>query len=415
MKTFAIATLGCKVNQYDGDDVRRQLKGYGEVDFSDRADLYIVNTCGVTAEAEAKARQLLRRAKRNNPGAFLVLTGCFRPEDRDQLRSLGVDLFVPNAQKARRAELLDDEHAREGADETLGSTKRTRVFIKVQDGCDQHCSYCAIPSFRGALSSRPLDEVVEEVRALGAAGVPEVVLTGIHLGKYGVDLDEPADLAGLVAALLQKTTVPRFRLSSLEPQEVTGDLIELMASERRLAPHLHLPLQSGNDRILAQMNRPYDSAGFKATVSRIDQAVPGIGLTTDVMVGFPGETEAEFVETLTLLESGGLSRLHVFKFSARPGTPAATMPGAVSEAVKSARASRARELGQILLRDYCAGFVDRIVETVPEPPRDGAQTGLTGEYLRVKFNQALAPIGRICQVRVEKSEDGFLLGRVQDG
>ncbi len=414
MKTFALATLGCKVNQYDGDDIRQRLRAYRQVDFSEAADLYIVNTCGVTAEAEAKARQLLRRAKRTKPDAFLVLTGCYRPEEQERLRALGVDLFISNAQKARLPELLDSEQAERAAGEPSRSTKRTRAFVKVQDGCDQRCSYCAIPDFRGAPFSRAVDDVIDEIGDLSAAGVPEVVLTGIHLGKYGVDFEGTMDLAALTRTVLRETGIARLRLSSLEPQEVTDDLIELMTAEVRLARHLHLPLQSGSDRILKRMNRPYDSAGLKATVARIAGAMPDIGLTTDVMTGFPGESDADFEETLELIESCGFSRLHVFKFSPRPGTPAAVMPETVAETKRSARAARTRELGGRLLAEFGARFVGKTVEVVAEPPKDGAQTGLTGEYLRVKFNQAVAPTGRICSVWVERSEDGFLVGRVQD-
>lgn len=414
MKTFALATLGCKVNQYDGDDIRQRLRGYRQVDFSEAADLYIVNTCGVTSEAEAKARQLLRRAKRTKPDAFLVLTGCYRPEEEARLRALGVDLFVSNAQKVRLPEMLDSKQVERSNDKARRFTNRTRVFVKVQDGCDQRCSYCAIPDFRGAPSSRPINEVIDEVRGLIEAGVPEVVLTGIHLGKYGTDIEAAVDLAGLTATILRETAIPRLRLSSLEPQEVTDDLIDLMAAEKRLARHLHLPMQSGSDRILKRMNRPYDSTDLRETVSRIDAAIPNIGLTTDVMVGFPGESDADFESTLELIESCGFSRLHIFKFSPRPGTPAAAMTETVTEAARSARAAHAKELGERLGAAFSARFVGKTVEVVAEPPKDGIQTGLTGEYLRVRFNQPVAPTGRICSVWVERSEDGLLKGKVQD-
>jgi len=427
MNTFALATLGCKVNQYDGDDIRQRLRGYRQVDFSEAADLYIVNTCGVTAEAEAKARQLLRRAKRTKPNAFLVLTGCYRPEDQERLRALGVDLFVSNTQKARLPELLEHERFGTGVgnsarDETAvpdmrtarSGQERTRAFVKVQDGCDQRCSYCAIPDFRGTPTSRTIDKVIDEVRGLSVAGVPEAVLTGIHLGNYGLDLEGTPDLALLTAVLLRETGIPRLRLSSLEPQEVTDDLIELMSAEKRLARHFHLPLQSGSDRILERMNRPYDSAGFRETVSRVKRMIPDIGLTTDVMVGFPGESNTDFEETLELIESCGFSRLHVFKFSPRPWTPAAAMPETVAETERSSRAARTRELGGRLGAKFGASFVGKRVEVVVEPPKAGAQTGLTGEYLRVEFNQPVAPAGRICHVWVERSENGFLEGRIQD-
>lgn len=414
MKTFALATLGCKANQYDGTDIKRQLSDYREVDFGAPANLYIINACGVTNEAEAKARALISRARRAAPQSRLVLTGCYRPAEAERLASLGVDLFVPNTDKQRLRALLADSAPTPPTPTvgTNGKPKRVRAFVKVQDGCSQRCSYCAIPDFRGPSVSRRLEEVVSEVESLAQAGVPEVVLTGIHLGHYGLDLPGETGLVRLVSALLDDTTIPRLRLSSLEPNEVSNELIRLLVDEPRIARHLHLPLQSGSDRILKSMNRPYDTPTFLKQVESLRAALPVIAITTDIMVGFPGETEADFADTLALAEAAQFSRLHVFKFSPRPGTPAADFTNTVPEPDKTARSARLRELSRRLQSDFAADFVGSTVETIIEPPSDGVQTGLTGEYLRVKFNRVVGSAGTIHPTLVESSADGFLIGRV---
>lgn len=416
MRTFALTTLGCKVNQYEGESIRNQLSAWQQVAFEEPADLYIINGCGVTAEAEAKARQLIGRARKTAPGARLVFTGCYRPEEERRLAALGVDLFIKNSQKRIFSDLIGDFPGAKstGKRENVARPTRTRVFVKVQDGCDQHCSYCAIPRFRPKPISRPLPEVVDEIQALSDRGVAEIVLTGIHLGKYGNDFGGGPDLTDLVGEILAGTSLQRLRLSSIEPLEITDRLIELMAAEDRLANHLHLPLQSGSDSILRAMNRPYTAGGFMNVLAKVRGAVEHVAITTDIMVGFPGESAADFAATMALVESDAFSRLHVFKFSARPGTPAAEFTKQIEAETKNDRATTVREAGQIASARFAGRFANTIVSVVTEPEKNGVQTGLTGEYVRVNFRGPVMPAGRIVRTWVEGSEYEFLIGRIYD-
>ncbi|HEB12322.1 MAG TPA: radical SAM protein, partial [Actinobacteria bacterium] len=262
MQTYAIATLGCKVNQYEGETLKGQLSQLVPVAFGQPADLYIINTCSVTAEAEAKARQLIGRARRGAPGALVVLTGCWRDVETENLKTLGVDLFFNNSEKQDLLKRLPLKLDTRPAGSTAKASSRTRLVVKVQDGCDESCAYCAIPGFRDRLISRPKAEIVREIDRGVDAGANEVVLTGIHLGKYGVDLSGDPSLTEVINGILDKTSLKRLRLSSIEPQEITDELIGLMASTTRLARHLHIPLQSGSDTILRSMNRRYRSADY---------------------------------------------------------------------------------------------------------------------------------------------------------
>jgi len=390
MKTYALVTLGCKVNQYEGDRLKAQLTGLTNVPFGGAADLFIINACSVTAEAEAKARQLVNRAKRTAPDALVVLTGCWPKAQTDNFRSLGVDLFFDNAAKADLVKSLPLRGAiRSPATVNTVVTTRTRAFVKVQDGCDQFCSYCSIPLFRGRLASRPSDAVIGEIAAMVNAGVPEVVLTGIHLGKYGVDIGGGgSDLVGLINAILKATALPRLRISSIEPLEVTDELIGLLAVEARLAKHLHIPLQSGSDKILAAMNRNYSAGEYLSLVKKLRKDLPDIGLTTDIIVGFPGESEADFLATLATIMEAAFSRLHIFKFSARPDTAAASLPGRISPAAKKERAARLKEIGSALSADFAARFIGRHISVVVERSQKGRQNGLTSQYVRAKFERA---------------------------
>lgn len=419
MTTYAMATLGCKVNQYESERIDRELASLRRVAFGEPADFYIINTCGVTMEAERKARQMIRRARRASPTGRVVLTGCYNAADEARLRDMGVDIFVPQGDKAGLPRLITE--ARTGGEPAAGGktagdgiTKnragRSRAFVKVQDGCEQRCSYCAIPDFRGRPVSMPVAEVVAEINDIAGRGIPEVVLTGIHLGLYGSDFGGEPDLCALVAKILEKTDIPRIRLSSIEPPQVTEGLIELVAAEERIANHLHLPLQSGSDDILRAMNRPYSAADFLATVERARGAVPRIAITTDVMVGFPGESENDFAATLDLVNRAAFSRAHVFKYSRRPGTPAADFPGQIEPAVKSDRGARVEKAAKASAAAFAGGFVDSTVRVTVERGRDGTPTGLTGEYLRVKFNRPLAAGARLLPFWVERCDGEVLIG-----
>ncbi len=411
MQTYALATLGCKVNQYEGETLKGQLAQLKAVAFGQPADLYIINTCSVTADAEAKARQLIGRAKRGAPDALIVLTGCWREAETENLKALGVDLFFNNAEKLDLAKRLPLKQDLEPVSVRTKAPSRTRLVVKVQDGCDESCAYCAIPGFRGRLVSRPKAEIVREIDNAVTSGTNEVVLTGIHMGKYGFDLSGRLSLTELIANILSKTSLKRLRLSSIEPQEITDELIDLMAGTPRLARHLHIPLQSGSDAILESMNRRYRRADYLELISKVRGHLPQIGLTTDVMVGFPGETDSNFDETLSLIEAAALNRLHIFKYSPRPETPAATFKNQIDPGTKKMRASRVHELGQKLAEDFTGGFVGRKVWVLVERQKNARQSGLTSEYVRVIFDETNNCVGDLVEAVGIRREEEVLMVR----
>ena len=415
MRTYALVTLGCKVNQYEGETLKGQLSSLEFVAFGQPADLYIINTCSVTAEAEAKARQLINRAKRGAPGALVVLTGCWREAETENFKELGVDLFFSNSEKQDLLRHLPLKQDLEPVEVKTKPPSRTRFVVKVQDGCDESCAYCAIPGFRGTLISRSEAEIVSEIDRGVAAGANEVVLTGIHLGKYGVDLGGDLSLTELIAVILNKTSLKRLRLSSIEPLEITGELIDLMANTPRIARHLHIPLQSGSDRILKSMNRRYRRADYLELIAKVRGRLPEIGLTTDVMVGFPGETDIDFDNTLSLIKAAALNRLHIFKYSARPETPAATFKNQIGPATKKKRAARVRELGQQMAEEFTSGFVGKRVRVLVERQGHDRRSGLTSEYVRVIFDEANNPVGSLVEAVGIGTEKETLLVRSDFG
>lgn len=393
MRSYAIATLGCKVNQYESERLKKDLACLEAVGFGEPADIYIINSCGVTAEAEAKARQLVRRAKRLSPAALIVLCGCWAPGSAEMFQTLGVDLMVGNSEKPELA-------ARLGLETTFTEpvkppTTRVRVFIKAQDGCNDNCAYCLIPKLRGAPVSRTAAAIISEINEAVAKGAAEIVLTGVHLGKYGIDDGGRASLSQLISEILRSTDCERIRLSSIEPQEIGPELQAVIFSSQRIARHLHIPLQSGSDRILRAMNRRYTISQFSDLLAGVRKSLPDVGITSDIIAGFPGESAADFHETIRAIDSCAFSRLHVFKFSPRPGTSAAEMEGRVKPAVVSARATAAKTAGLASAARFASRFAGRLVSVLVEPDKDGRQLGLTSEYLRVKFDQPVEPVGKL--------------------
>ncbi|MEJ2698288.1 MAG: tRNA (N(6)-L-threonylcarbamoyladenosine(37)-C(2))-methylthiotransferase MtaB, partial [Desulfuromonadales bacterium] len=342
--TVAIATLGCKTNQFESAALEEKLKnaGYRLVPFEEGADLVVVNTCTVTAATDAQSRNLVRRARRLNAFCRVVVTGCYAQVNPEGLKSIpGVSLVLGNEEKRNFLRLL--EEGEEGADRVRVSdirqarradplplsvfSERARAFLQIQNGCDAFCAYCLIPYARGPSRSVPPGEVLRQVERLARGGYPEVVLTGIHIGGYGADLDSPSSLLDLVHLIEAKTAVLRLRLGSLEPTEIPRELVETVAGSKVLCPHFHIPLQAGDDAVLKRMNRHYDTAFFGKLVEGIKERIPHSAVGFDVIAGFPGETDEEFENTFRLVESLPVSHLHVFPFSRRPGTPAAAMAG----------------------------------------------------------------------------------------
>lgn len=436
MKKIAFYTLGCKVNQADTASMEEIFRaaGYEIVDFNKPADIYLINTCVVTNTGQRKSRQIINRAVRNHPLSLVVVTGCYPQTVADEVRAIeGVDVIIGNQERGRIVELVEESLLSKKSKvldnvqkmtvdtkfEELGvgtETDKTRAFLKIQEGCNQYCTYCIIPYARGPLRSRSLDSIREEVGKLVAAGYKEVVLIGIHLGCYGKELvknDKHITLYDAVQAALSVEGVCRLRLGSLESVEVEPRLLELMANEPRLCKHLHLPLQSGCDKILKAMHRPYDTARFQALLKDIRAQVPDVAITTDIIVGFPGETEEDFATTLEFARQCGFAKMHIFPYSKRKGTPAESMPDQVDEAVKSERAARLAAVDEELHQEMLQSMLGKTEEVLFEQPVDvGYMEGLCGPYLRVVVPASPELAGEICQVKITGVQDDWLRGEI---
>jgi threonylcarbamoyladenosine tRNA methylthiotransferase MtaB len=424
-RTVAIATLGCKTNQFESAALEEGLKsaGYRLVPFEAGADLVVVNTCTVTAATDAQSRNLVRRARRLNPACRVVVTGCYAQVDPAGLEALpGVSLVLGNEEKRDLPRLLEaakgvrvsDVRQGEGtaALEAASFSDRSRAFVQIQNGCDAFCSYCIIPYARGRSRSVAPAVVLDQVRRLVGAGFPEIVLTGIHIGGYGADLEPPATLLQLVRAL-EGAGARRLRLGSIEPTEIPVELVEAVAASRILCPHFHIPLQAGDDDVLRRMNRHYDTAFFRALVEGIRGRLPDAAIGLDVIAGFPGETGAEFENTCRLIEALPATHLHVFPFSRRPGTPAATMPGQLPGDLIRDRAARLRELGERKLAAFAGRFVGRTLEVVVEKGKKGGlRRGLSRNYLTVRF-AGEAGEGETRRVRVTALAPDGLRGELE--
>ena len=379
----ALDTVGCKLNQAETQLLARQFArvGYRLVTPDDGADVYVLNTCTVTHVADGKCRRLLKSARRRNPDALVVAIGCYVERARQELAQIkGVDLVLDNDQKMDLLSRLE-ESGRLVRPEA-GSTQadlRTRAFVRVQDGCNNFCSYCIVPLVRGREKSLPIDRVLAEVKDRVADGYKEVVLTGTEIGSYR---HGGAGLKELLQRILAETGVTRLRLSSLQPQEITPELIRLW-QDQRLCRHFHLSLQSGSDAVLERMKRRYTAADYQRAVDLIREAVPGVAITTDVIVGFPGETEAEFKQSHNFCKQMQFARIHVFSYSSRPSTRAASMPNQVDDKAKRERSRRMLALGRACLRNFRRKFLGETLMVLWEKESCGVWSGLTDNYIRV--------------------------------
>ncbi|MFZ5646667.1 MAG: tRNA (N(6)-L-threonylcarbamoyladenosine(37)-C(2))-methylthiotransferase MtaB [Bacillota bacterium] len=431
-KTVAITTLGCKVNQYESSSIAGMFreKGYEVVDFTEKADVYVINTCTVTHMGDRKSRQLIRRAVKSNPDGLVVVAGCYSQVSPGEVLEIpGVDMVVGTAEKSGIVDRVEElrkgqkvnavvESSRNNEFEELpvvASTERIRAFLKIQEGCDNFCSYCIIPYARGPLKSRDPGRIMEEAAKLVSAGYREIVLTGIHTGAYGKDKPGGMTLSGLLRELAGLEGLARIRLSSVEPMDITGELISLLAGGPPFCPHLHIPLQSGDDKILAAMRRGYTTEDFRRLVESAREKILDLSVTTDVIVGFPGEDEESFANTYGFIEELKFSALHIFKYSPRKGTPAAEFPGQVPPGVKEVRSDKLIEMGRRMAALFASGYKGKKVEVLVESDVEdmpGMMQGHTANYLRVAFPAGEDMRGKFVSVLTEKLSDDMLMGRI---
>ncbi len=429
---FSIDTLGCKVNQSESDFIAWELqkKGFELVSHSQNPHFCIVNTCTVTSQSDRKVRQLVRKIKSENKESKLIVTGCFVVLNKDFLKESGVDFAIKNKDKSGIPDLIEAEvlkwKAGSGSGPLSPVMMHSRPVVKVQDGCEQNCTYCIIPKVRGGYRSVPHKMVLEIIRELEEAGFEEVVLTGINIGKYGIDTGrnksggagKAVDFKGLVEGIIKDTCIRRIRISSIEVDDVDDGLLDVLKrNEPRIAHHLHIPLQSGSDRILELMGRPYDSNYYLGRVKKIRKLFPDVALTTDIMVGFPGEDNYDFDRTVDLARKAAFSKIHVFKFSGREYTPAYRMPHQIDEKVKSERSRTLREIGDGLRENYLERNLGKELEVVCEKiGDDGIVKGTAGNYIKVYFRMDEKKFGRlkgkIVKVRADSLYRSGLMGKL---
>ncbi len=427
--SVAIVTLGCKTNQFESAAISEQLAGagYRQVGFEEGAELVIVNTCTVTSATDSQSRNLIRRARRMNPQARVVVTGCYAQVDPDSLAQLpGVALVVGNEEKKdflQRLTRMDQDDLVQVSDirvskqaEALSLSsfeQRSRAFVQIQNGCDAFCSYCIIPYARGRSRSVVLPEVVEQVENLAAAGYPEIVLTGIHIGNYGQDLQPGLDLLTLLQGIEASAFSGRLRLGSIEPTELPAELLDYIAAADWLCPHYHIPLQAADDEILKRMNRHYTTSFFKDLLLGIRQRQPSAAIGLDVITGFPGESDAQFANSCEFLRDLPFSHLHVFPYSRRPGTPAAEMKDQLSGNLIKERAAQLRQIGAEKLAAYSASFVGQLLEVVIEGGEHaGRRKGLSQNYLPVYLAEPALQQGQCLKVSITGQTDEGLVGQL---
>jgi threonylcarbamoyladenosine tRNA methylthiotransferase MtaB len=435
--TVAIATLGCKVNQCESASFHESFteKGYEVTQFNRSADIYVINTCAVTAKAASQSRQLIRKAHRTNPNAKVVVTGCYAQIDPQKITEItsGPACIVGNANKHQliEAALTDskkhntcngpgrfdyfNEISKEKKITCLpykGFAQRTRTFLKIQDGCNNFCSYCIVPHARGRSRSLNPAEVLQQAAHFAAAGYREIVLTGIHVGHYGLDLKPSVNLFEIIKKLLKQYPETRFRLSSLEPSEVSNALLKLMAETETFMPHLHIPLQSGSDSILEKMNRRYSVEQFMEKIISIREMIPDAAIGVDVLVGFPGEDERDFLKTYELVKSLPITYFHVFPYSKRPGTQAANMQNQVPDKIKEERVALLRKLDHKKRKTFYTSRLGKIhhVLVESEQTKDGLAKGFTENYIPVHFRAELEHVNSILPVKLEKLHEQFVRG-----
>ena len=424
---IAIYTLGCKVNQYESQAMEQALRarGHAVVPFAEEADAYIVNTCSVTAVSDQKSRQVIHGIQRKHPGAVVAVCGCYSQTHVDDVRKLGVDLIAGTGDRIGFVELLErtwqerqpitalDNAFDRRSFEILpagGLEGRTRAMLKVEDGCVNFCTYCIIPYARGPVRSLPAEDAAAQAAALAEEGYREIVLTGIEISSWGQDLPGEQTLIDLLETVCRDLPGEvRIRLGSLEPRTITPDFCRRAAALPNLCPHFHLSMQSGCDETLARMRRKYTTAEFFAVTERLRAAFPGCALTTDLITGFPGETEEEFSQTLAFIEKCAFAQMHVFPYSIRPGTKAAGMPGQIEKSEKAARAARAAHIAERMQREYLTSCVGKTLEVIFETESDGESRGHAENYTEVAVPGDM-PHGVVRKVKITGVRGEMLVG-----
>lgn len=420
MSTVAFHTLGCKVNSYDTEAIWHLFrdKGYAQVDFEDMADVYVINTCTVTNTGDKKSRQMIRRAIRKNPDATVVVTGCYAQVAPGEILEIpGVDLVIGTQGREKILEYVEQAQQEKNPFKVVSSVRkqrefeeldvpyfndRTRASLKIQEGCNNFCTFCIIPYSRGFIRSRQPQNVIAQAKKLVAAGYYEIVLTGIHTGGYGDDLDNYT-LADLLADL--ERDVPelrRIRISSIEGSELDAKMIEVLTRSKKVVRHLHIPLQAGSNRVLDRMNRKYTVEEFAEALKQVRKALPDLAITSDVIVGFPGETVEDFERTYDFIKEQEFADLHVFPYSPRNFTPAAKYKDQVPEREKEARVNRLIQLGNTLQVKYSTKFIGQQLEVIPEERNEnGKLQGFTDNYIKVEFDGGDELLGEVCAVRLD--------------
>ncbi len=430
MKKVAFCTLGCKVNQYESQALGELFSqaGYSVVPFETASDVYIINTCSVTSMADRKSRQMIRRAKKTNPAAFLVVTGCFAQTAAEKVAQIeGVDLVIGTSGRDKIVEMVEQNTRGIAVKDIMqvhdfealsvsGYSEHTRAFIKAQEGCSQFCTYCIIPYARGPVRSRAQADIIEEAERLAAHGYAEIVLVGIHIASYGKDLPEQTNLQSLITEIEKIDGIRRIRLSSIEPMHLNADFVETVKSSKKLCRHFHISLQSGCDATLKRMNRKYKSADYASIVQGLRDAFEDVTITTDVMVGFPGETEEEFASSLDFVEEMQFAEAHVFAYSMRGGTPAQKMPNQVAPEIKQRRSAKMIETSAKAQRAFLERFVGRTMEVLFEQPVSSSKNlyeGKTDNYLTVYVETDAALANQFREVEILRAEDTHLFGRLK--
>lgn len=421
---FRVITLGCKVNQYESDAIAGELEKNGLTlsSISDQPDLFIINTCSVTQKASRQARQAIRKAIREHPDAVICVTGCYAQSEPHAITKItGVDYIIGNSHKHNLSDVLNSRNLNKSTSpsvfcgdilkhkylekaDTCAMGKRSRPFIKIQDGCGDFCTYCIVPFTRGPSRSRPIADILNEIEFVSSIGAKEVVLTGIHVGRYGLDLTPASTLLDLLNHILKNDKTIRIRISSIEPTELTDELLFFAMNSKHICSHFHIPLQSGDDTVLKKMNRPYTSGFFKSLVEKIHKLIPQCAIGVDIMIGFPGETDDAFKNTSDLIEMLPVSYLHIFPYSSRPATPASHFPNQIPPNVIKSRFDHITRIGRVKKKIFYQRMLGQTLDVIVEAQRDktsGLLKGVSSNYVKVLLEGDNALKNRLisCQIK----------------